>query len=154
TAVFPGAIAMACDGIVQIAGAARRISADVLRRELLLHDALFWAVARYTHLLLARSMQISVCNTFHPVEQRCIRWLLAVGDLVAGDDVPLTHELIATMLGVHRPTVTNVLRSLHDAGLVDAHRGSITLVDRRRLEAACCECYRILRDEAHRLERS
>ena len=98
-----------------------------------------------------RSMQTSVCNMFHPVEQRCIRWLLTVNDLIANGDIPLTHDLMATALGVHRPTVTLVLRSLHKAGLVNESRGHIVIRDRRRLEQSCCECYRSMRSEQHRL---
>ena len=96
-------------------------------------------------------MQMSVCNMFHPVEQRCIRWLLTVNDLIANGDLPLTHDLMATMLGVHRPTVTLVLRSLDKAGLVSESRGRIVIRDRRRLERSCCECYRSMRNEQHRL---
>jgi Mn-dependent DtxR family transcriptional regulator len=94
---------------------------------------------------------MSVCNMFHSADQRCIRWLLTVGDLIDNGDIPLTHELMATMLGVHRPTVTIVLRTLHKAGLVDERRGLILIRDRRRLEGACCECYRVMRDEQRRL---
>jgi Mn-dependent DtxR family transcriptional regulator len=92
-------------------------------------------------------MQMSVCNVFHSVEQRCVRWLLTVSDLINNGDVPLTHDLMATMLGVHRPTVTVVLRSLHKAGLVDERRGLVLIRDRSHLEKACCECYRVMRDE-------
>lgn len=151
TAVFPGITTMPCDGIVQVPGLARRMSADVLRRELLASEELYSTIGRFAQTLLVRSMQMSVCNMFHPVEQRCIRWLLTVNDLIIQDEIPLTHELLATMLGVHRPTVTLVIRSLHRAGLVDELRGQITIRDRPRLAAACCECYRLMRDEQYRL---
>ena len=151
TAVFPGITTMSCDGIVQVPGLARRMSADVLRRELLASEELYSTIGKFAQTLLVRSMQMSVCNMFHPVEQRCIRWLLTVSDLIVQDEIPLTHELLATMLGVHRPTVTLVIRSLHRAGLVDEVRGQITIRDRARLAAACCECYRLMRDEQYRL---
>jgi CRP-like cAMP-binding protein len=151
TAVFPGIAIMSCDGIVQIPGLAQRIGADALRHELLGNESLYATIGRYAHLLLVRSMQMSVCNMFHSVEQRCIRWLLTVNDLLGQDDIPLTHELMATMLGVHRPTVTLVLRSLYKAGLVDETRGHIVMRDRKRLEAACCECYGVMRAEQQRL---
>lgn len=151
TAVFPGITTMSCDGIVQVPGLARRMSADVLRSELLASEELYSMIGRFAQTLLVRSMQMSVCNMFHPVEQRCIRWLLTVSDLIIQDEIPLTHELLATMLGVHRPTVTLVIRSLHRAGLVDELRGQITIRDRARLAAACCECYRVMRDEQCRL---
>jgi CRP-like cAMP-binding protein len=151
TAVFPGVATMSCDGIVQIAGYAQRMSADVLRRELLASEPLYATIGRFSQLLLAQSMQVSVCNTFHGVEQRSIRWLLSVSDLIAQDEIPLTHELLATMLGVHRPTVTLVIGSLHRAGLIVEERGRLLLADRAALEAACCECYRTMREERRRL---
>jgi len=142
---------MSCDGVVQIPGVARRMSAEVLRREVLADETLYSTLGRFAQVLLVRSMQMSVCNMFHSVEQRCVRWLLTVSDLINNDDIPLTHDLMATMLGVHRPTVTLVLRSLHKAGLVNETRGRILIQDRRGLEDACCECYRVMRDEQQRL---
>jgi CRP-like cAMP-binding protein len=151
TSVFPGIFTMSCDGIVQFPGVAHRISTDVLRAEVLANEVLYSTLGRFAQVLLVRSMQVSVCNMFHPVEQRCIRWLLTVSDLIANGDLPLTHDLMATMLGVHRPTVTLVLRSLDKAGLVSESRGRIVIRDRRRLERSCCECYRSMRNEQHRL---
>ena len=151
TSVLPGFFTMPCDGIVQIPGMAQRIHASVLRAQVVAHDALYSQLCHYVQLLLVRSMQMSVCNMFHPVEQRCIRWLLTASDLVGDGDLPLTHDLIATMLGVHRPTVTVVLQSLHKAGLVSESRGRIIIRDRRRLEQSCCECYRSMRNQQHRL---
>ena len=149
--VFPGIFSMPCDGIVQIPGVAHRISVDVLREEVLANEPLYEQLCRYAQLLLVRVVQMSVCNMFHPVEQRCIRWLLTVSDLIADDDIPVTHELIATMLGAHRPTVTLVLRSLHKAGLLYESRGRIVIRNRRALERSCCACYRTMRNEQHRL---
>ena len=149
--MFVGDTTMPCDGIVQIGGGARRISIEHLRHEMLTSDALQSALARFAQVTLMRSMQMSVCNAFHSLEQRCIRWLLTANDLLGYDDLPLTHELIATMLGVHRPSVTAVLRALHTGGLIDESRGSIVIRDRRSLEAQCCECYRLMRVEQQRL---
>ncbi len=151
TAVFPGITVMSCDGVVQIPGQAQRMSAEVLRREVTSDETLYSTLGRFAQVLLVRSMQMSVCNMFHSVEQRCIRRLLTVSDLVSNGDIPLTHDLMATMLGVHRPTVTLVLRSLHKAGLVREARGRIIIRDRGRLETACCECYRVMRQEQLRL---
>jgi CRP-like cAMP-binding protein len=151
TAVFPGITMMSCDGIVQIPGNAQRMSAEVLRRELLADETLYSTLGRFAQVLLVRSMQMSVCNMFHSVEQRCVRWLLSVSDLITNDEIPLTHDLMATMLGVHRPTVTIVLRSLHKAGLVNEVRGRIEILDRLLLENACCECYGVMREEQKRL---
>jgi CRP-like cAMP-binding protein len=151
TALFPGVTTMTCDGVVLVPGSAQRITADVLRRELLAYETLHSAIGHYLQLLLVRSMQMSVCNMFHNVEQRCSRWLLAVHDLIGHQDIPLTHDVLATMLGARRPTVTLVIGSLHRAGLIGDGRGRISIRDRRRLEAASCECYRVMRDEQQRL---
>lgn len=151
TAVFPGITSMSCEAIVQIPGSALSMSADLLRRKLLSLESLHSAIGRYAQVLLLRSMQMSACNVFHSVEKRCVRWLLTVNDLVQNDDIPLTHELIATMLGVRRPTVTLTLQALHRAGLVDEARGRVVIRDRRGLEDACCECYRAMADEQRRL---
>jgi CRP-like cAMP-binding protein len=151
TAVFPGITTMSCDGVVQIPGLAERISAEVLRREVLADELLYSTLGRFAQVLLMRSMQMSACNMFHPVEQRCIRWLLTVSDLINNGDIPLTHELMATMLGVHRPTVTLVLGSLHRAGLVNESRGRIVIRNRIGLEDACCECYGVMSEEQRRL---
>jgi len=151
TALFPGITTMTCDGIVVIPGSAQRIGADVLRRDLIANESLHSAIGRYLQVLLVRSMQMSVCNVFHDVEQRCIRWLLSVHDLIGYQDIPLTHEAMATILGVRRPTVTVVMGSLRRAGLIDEDRGRILVRDRHRLESACCECYRVMKDEQHQL---
>jgi CRP-like cAMP-binding protein len=142
---------MPCEGIVQVPGLADRMSADVLRRELRANNSLHSLIGRFSQMLLARSMQMSLCNMFHPVEQRCTRWLLTVSDLMGQNDIPLTHDLLATMLGVHRPTVTVVIRSLRRDGLIDEGRGLIAIRDRNRLRDACCECYGVMRDEQFRL---
>jgi CRP-like cAMP-binding protein len=153
TALFPGVTTMTCDGIVLIPGSAQRITADVLRGELLAHESLYSAVGRFVQVLLIRSMQTSVCHAFHEIGRRCIRWLLTVDDLIADGDgeIPLTQEELATMLGVRRPTVTLVMGSLRRAGLIQERRGRILVRDRSRLEAASCECYRVMRDAQARV---
>jgi CRP-like cAMP-binding protein len=102
---------------------------------------------RYVGLVLVRIMHLAACNTFHSVEQRCIRRLLRVSDLAGGDVIPLTHESLAASLGVRRPTVSQVLGALSRAGLISEKRGRLVLRDRPALEAACCECYRAMRAE-------
>jgi CRP-like cAMP-binding protein len=139
------------DAMVLVPGSARRVSADVLRRELLANVSAYSAIERFLHVLLVRSMQLSVCNALHEIERRCIRWLLTVDDLIAGHEIPVTHEELAAILGVRRPTVTLVLGSLQRAGLIRETRGRIAIEDRSRLEAASCECYRLMRKEQGRL---
>ena len=98
-------------------------------------------LGRYTQALLAMAMQGAVCNRVHPVEERCARWLLMVHDRVPGDQLLLTHEFLAEMLGVRRASVTVVMGQLQGAGLLTYHRGTVTIRDREGLETAACECY-------------
>ena len=142
--VLPDLGSMPCDGVVQIPGVAYRLDGGSFRQALRNFEPLSLAVGRYTQLLLVRSMQMQLCNMFHPVEQRLTRWLLVMSDLLANPDIPLTHETIATTLGVRRPTVTLVVGSLGRAGLIEERRGRITIRDRARLEAACCDCYGLM----------
>jgi len=148
---LPNVESMPCDGIVQIRGLAHRLDVAIFRQALRGYAPLAAAVSRYDHLLLVRSMQMHLCNTFHPVEQRLTRWLLTVSDLLASADIPLTHELLATMLGVRRPTVTLVVGSLQRAGLIDEKRGQLTIRDRGRLETVCCDCYRLMCEQQQQL---
>ncbi len=97
---------------------------------------------RYTEALLAQTFHIVACNAVHSVEARCCRWILRTHDRVERDDLPLTHEFLAEMLGVQRPTVSTVTRALQTAGLITQRRGGITVIDRAGLEEAACECYR------------
>ena len=150
--VCPGGTMMACDAITQIAGAAHRLDAGVFRGAVDSDPTLYPAFGRYSELLFVRCMQMSVCNRFHSVEQRCVRWLLMVHDLIDQDAIPLTHELLATMLGVHRSTVTVVLGALQRSGLLEEERGRIVVHQpRQALELTACECYRVLRQEQRRL---
>ena len=96
---------------------------------------------RYCVALTNQIMQTSVCNSLHSVEQRARRWLLLTHDRVGMDEFPLTHDLLAEMLGVRRPTVTLIAGNLQRAGLVGFRRGYATILDRDGLEAASCECY-------------
>jgi CRP-like cAMP-binding protein len=151
TAFFSGVATTTYDALVLIPGSACRLSVDVLRRELFGDVSAYATIERFVHVLLVRSMQLAVCNAFHEIEGRCMRWLLTVDDLVGNTEIPVTHEGLATILGVRRPTVTLVLGSLQRAGLIRERRGGIVIKDRSRLEAASCQCYRVMRDELRRL---
>lgn len=148
---FPSVTMNSCDAVVQVPGLALRLDAAIFQRELATSTSLRSAIDRFSHLVLVRSMQMSACNMFHSVEQRCVRWLLTAHDLLGHEQIPLTHELLATMLGVHRPTLTQTLGALDRAGVIGEERGRIRIVDRRGLEASCCECYQVLQHEQHRL---
>jgi hypothetical protein len=113
--------------------------------------AFYNRVIRYSQALLMQVMQTTVCNGLHSAEQRCCRWILMTRDRVGINDLKLTHEFLAIMLGVRRPTVTLVVQDLHAAGLIKTHRGFIHIVDVQKLEATACECYATVKANFHRL---
>jgi CRP-like cAMP-binding protein len=137
--------------IMQIPGAALRMTASDLERALARTPTLHKLMLRYTMALLNQIAQGTSCNRLHEVQERCARWLLQTHDRVEGDSFPITHEFLSQMLGVHRPTVSVAAAALQRAGLIDYTRGQITVVDRKGLEAAACACYRIIKEEYDRL---
>jgi CRP-like cAMP-binding protein len=137
--------------IAQVPGDAVAVSAETFRRHLSPGTGLDDAMRRYTQAQMAQTAQTALCNRLHELEQRAARWLLQTLQRVDGNDVPLTHEFLSIMLGVQRPTVTLAIGVLQTAGLVRQGRGHIEVLDRDGLEAASCECYRIIRDEYARL---
>jgi CRP-like cAMP-binding protein len=150
--VFFGDDLSAGDTFVQVAGcSAYKISRDHFIAEMARREALYDRVTRYTQALLTQVMQTTVCNGLHSAEQRCCRWLLMTRDRVGTNDLKLTHEFMAIMLGVRRPTVTLIMRTLHEAGLVDNTRGTINIVNLAGLEATSCECYQSVKANFHRL---
>jgi CRP-like cAMP-binding protein len=108
-------------------------------------------VSVYAQANLLQIMQCTACNALHSATQRCSRWLLQTRDRVDDDTFLLKHEFLAVMLGVHRPTVTVVLRTLQRQGLIATRYGRIRILKRKRLEAASCECYGVIRDHFVRL---
>ena len=135
----------------QIPGTARRIRADVLRELAAPQGAVRESLLRHTEAFLVQVAQTAVCNAAHLVEERCARWLLMTHDRVAGDEFPLTQELLAFMLGVRRAGVSEAAALLRRSGLIDYSRGRITVRDRAGLESSSCECYRIVRAHVDRL---
>jgi len=103
------------------------------------------ALDRYSQLVIETISQSAACNRVHVIEERCARWLLMSHDRVASDEIPLTQEFLAQMLGVRRPGVTVAIGILERAGLIAHGRGRITVTDRKGLEAASCECYRAIK---------
>ena len=93
----------------------------------------------------------AACNRLHPMEERCARWLLQTHDRVRSDDVPMTHEFLSQMVEVRRATVTVAAGMLQQAGLIRYSRGVVTVLDRPGLEAASCECYRLIQTRFDRL---
>jgi CRP-like cAMP-binding protein len=131
--------------MVQVPGTASRIEAGRLREATDARPDIRNLFLRYTEALLAQTFQTVACNAVHPVEARCCRWILATLDRAERDDLPLTHEFLGEMLGVQRPTVSLIARSLQNAGLIRQGRGVITVVDRPGLEETACGCYGAIR---------
>jgi CRP-like cAMP-binding protein len=106
---------------------------------------------RYTQALITQMAQTAVCNRHHSVDQQLCRWLLLSLDRLPSNELAMTQELIANMLGVRREGVTEAAGKLHRAGLIDSRRGHITVLDRPGLEARVCECYAVVKLEFDRL---
>lgn len=122
------------------------MSADAFRKEMDRRGPFYDLLIRYGQALVGAIMQSTACNAVHSVEERLSRWLLMAHDRVGKDEFPLTQEFAAMMLGTSRPTVTLVAGTLQKAGLIEYHRGHVTVVDRENLEGASCECYRTATD--------
>jgi CRP-like cAMP-binding protein len=137
--------------VAQVAGDALRIEANKLVAECKSNAALNQLLLRHHQALLAQITQSIACNGLHAVGKRCCRWLLMTHDRVEGDELPLTHEFLSIMLAVRRPSVTENLQILQDEGLISTSRGLIKITNRKGLEAASCECYRIVATEYDRL---
>ena len=136
---------------VQIPGDAVRMKTERFLEEVRQVPALASLVGRYAYALLTQVGRSAACNRIHPIAQRCARWLLMSHDRVAGDQIALTHEYLAEMLGVRRATVTQVAGLLRRRRLIEYQRGTIRVVDRAGLEKASCECYGFIRSEHDRL---
>lgn len=131
--------------VVQIGGAALRISARRLQEIKQTSPTLRNAVTRYADCLLAQVLQSVACNATHSIEQRSARWLLTLQDRLGIDELPITQEVLADMLGVRRSYLCGVLRSMQTQGLVANRRRCVTVLDRSALEGAACECYERVR---------
>jgi CRP-like cAMP-binding protein len=129
---------------------AERLHVVAFRRELARQGALFDALGRYAQATVALMMQSVACNARHHVRERCPRWLLMTHDRVGRDEFELSHEFLAVMLGVRRQTVTVIAGTLQKAGLISYKHGHVRILDRKRLEAASCECYSLTRPQFDR----
>jgi len=132
---------------VQAPGAALRLRAGELREEFRRGGTLQIALLRYTHVLMTQISQSVVCNARHFVEGRLARWLLMFRDRVGRDEFELTHEFMASMLGVRRASVTEIAIKLQERGLIRYHRGHFTILDRKGLEEFTCECYPAVKEK-------
>lgn len=148
--IFLGAEISVDQVIVHVAGEARRLRASAFKAALSAHGAMSDKLVRYTQMLLTMTARSGACNKLHSTEQQLARWLLMMSDYV-GEELALTHELIALTLGVRRAGVTEAANGFRNGGVIDYRRGHIQIVDRRGLEAIACECYPAVKMEYDRL---
>jgi len=137
--------------VVQSAGDAVRMKARDLQTAFALGGVFQKILLRYTQSFMTQIAQTAVCNRLHSVEQQLCRWLLINHDQLQSNKLVMTHDLIANMLGVRREGVSIAAGHLQRKGLIKYVRGTITMLDREELEAAVCECYKVVMDEYDRL---
>jgi CRP-like cAMP-binding protein len=136
---------------VQSAGSAYRLTRRRLKQEFERHGEMLHVLLRYTQALITQMAQTAVCNRHHSVDQQLCRWLLLSLDRLASNELTMTQELIANMLGVRREGVTEAAGKLQKLGVIQYRRGKITVLDRPRLEGLSCECYEVVKTETDRL---
>jgi len=149
--LFMGGETTPSRAVVQSAGQSYRLRAGVLKGEFGRAGVLQHVLLRYTQALITQMTQTAVCNRYHSVEQQLCRWLLLSLDRLPSNELIMTQELIANMLGVRREGVTEAAGHLQVAGLIHYSRGRITVLDRPKLEARVCECYKVVKRETERL---
>jgi CRP-like cAMP-binding protein len=150
-AVFMGGDSTPSRAVVQSAGTAYRMPASDLKREFHNDAAMRMLMLRYTQALITQMAQTAVCNRHHSIDQQLARWLLLSLDRLPTNELTMTQELIANMLGVRREGVTEAARKLANKEVISYQRGRITVLDRAKLEEQSCECYAVVREETDRL---
>lgn len=150
-ALFMGGSTMPNRAIVQSAGYAYRLKVQDIMREFNLHGEMLHVLLRYTQALITQMAQTAVCNRHHSVDQQLCRWLLLSLDRLPSNQLTMTQELIANMLGVRREGVAVAAGKLQKAKLIDYNRGHITILNRHGLEERVCECYQVVKTEYDRL---
>jgi CRP-like cAMP-binding protein len=150
-ALFMGGQTTPSRAVVQSAGSAYRLAGAAMQKEFELAGALQNVLLRYTQALLTQMAQTAVCNRHHSIDQQLCRWLLLSLDRLPSNQLSMTQELIANMLGVRREGVTEAAGNLQAAGLIRYSRGRITVLDRKKLERRVCECYGVVKKEFDRL---
>src|SRR5688572_31142982 len=150
-ALYMGGSTTPSRAVVQSAGNAFKMRSKSLNDEFSLGGVFQKILLRYTQSLMTQISQTAVCNRLHSVEQQLCRWLLINHDLLRSNELIMTHDLIANMLGVRREGVSIAAGHLQEQGLIKYVRGTITMLDRDALERAACECYRVVKEEYDRL---
>ena len=149
--LFMGGETTPSRAVVQSAGNAYQLSGRVLKEEFIRAGSMQHLLLRYTQSLITQMAQTAVCNRHHSLDQQLCRWLLLSLDRLPANELVMTQELIANMLGVRREGVTEAAGKLQGAGLIHYSRGHITVLDRKALEARACECYSVVKAESDRL---
>ena len=150
-ALFMGGETTPSRAVVQSAGFAYRLAGTSMKQEFNRAGEMQHLLLRYTLALLTQMAQTAVCNRHHSVDQQLCRWLLLSLDRLPSNELTMTQELIANMLGVRREGVTEAAGHLQDAGLIRYSRGRIKVLDREKLEKRVCECYAVVKKESDRL---
>jgi CRP-like cAMP-binding protein len=150
-ALFMGGETTPSRAVVQSAGQGYRLKAAVLKKKFEEGGALQLLLLRFTQALITQMTQTAVCNRHHEVDQQLCRWLLLSLDRLPANELVMTQEMIANMLGVRREGVTEAAGKLQADGLIEYSRGKITVLDRTKLEARVCECYAVVKKEYDRL---
>ncbi|GAB6126150.1 Crp/Fnr family transcriptional regulator [Humidesulfovibrio idahonensis] len=150
-ALFMGGESTSSRAIVQSAGHAYRLLGQTFKDECNRHTGLLLLMLRYTQALITQMAQTAVCNRHHSIDQQLCRWLLLSLDRLSDNQLSMTQELIANMLGVRREGVTEAAGKLQKLGVIEYTRGHISVLDRPKLEALCCECYAVVKKETDRL---
>ncbi|HYK05921.1 MAG TPA: Crp/Fnr family transcriptional regulator [Thermoanaerobaculia bacterium] len=132
--------------VTQVGGTAIRIPSEAVKRQFDGSPAMHALLHKYIHALFIIASQSTACNRRHQVDERLARWLLMSADGIRNEEVAITHEYLATMLGVRRPGVTEAALKLQEDGLIQYRRGGTTIIDRRGLEARACECYHVVKN--------
>ncbi len=150
-ALFMGGDTTPNRAVVQSAGLGHRLAAQVIKAEFSRSAPVLHLLLRYTQALITQMAQTAVCNRHHSIDQQLCRWLLLSLDRLPGDELTMTQELIANMLGVRREGVTEAAKKLQAAGLITYARGHIRVLDRPGMEQRTCECYAVVKAEYDRL---
>lgn len=148
---FMGGDAIPRRAVVRSPGYAYRMQGKWLHREFSRHGEMLVLLLRYTQALITQTAQTAICNRHHSIDQQLCRVLLQSLDRLPGSELAVTHETIATMLGVRRESVTEAAGRMKHLGLIECRRGRLKVLDREGLEKLCCECYGVVRKETERL---
>jgi len=152
-ALFMGGESTPSRAVVQSAGHVYRLRAASIKQEFGRNADMHHLLLRYTQALITQMAQTAACNRHHTIDQQLCRWLLLSMDRLTGDELTMTQELIANMLGVRREGITASAQKLQEAGVIAYRRGRITILDRPELERRSCECYGVVKKESDRLLR-